>query len=113
EAHDLASTATWRETTAVQEDDDWVISGKKRFNSGLHSANWDMIFARTGGRPGDAEGITCFLVPTETPGFRVDFMWWTFNMPSDHAEVTLERVRVPASAVVGAVARRPRDTQLA
>jgi alkylation response protein AidB-like acyl-CoA dehydrogenase len=52
---------------------------------------------------GDARGITCFLVPTDAPGFRVEFMWWTFNMPSDHAEVSLERVRVPASAVLGEV----------
>src|SRR5512134_3420347 len=66
------SDATWLETTAVREGGDWVISGKKRFNSGLHSANWDMIFARTSGKPGDAGGITCFLVPTKSPGFSVD-----------------------------------------
>jgi alkylation response protein AidB-like acyl-CoA dehydrogenase len=29
-------------------------------------------------------------------------MWWTFNMPSDHAEVSLDRVRVPADAILGA-----------
>jgi len=28
-------------------------------------------------------------------------MWWTFNMPSDHAEVTLTDVRVPHSAILG------------
>ena len=28
----------------------WVINGAKRFNSGLHSANYDLIFARTSGR---------------------------------------------------------------
>ena len=84
---------------------DWLINGTKRFNSGLHSANWDMVFARTSGKPGDAGGITCFLVPSDAPGFRVEFMWWTFNMPSDHAEVSLDRVRVPASAVLGEVGR--------
>ena len=25
------------------------------------------------------------------PGFQVEFFWWTFNMPTDHAEVSLER----------------------
>jgi alkylation response protein AidB-like acyl-CoA dehydrogenase len=49
-------------------DGGWVINGKKRFNSGLHVANWDMIFARTSGNPGDAEGITCFLVPDRCTG---------------------------------------------
>ena len=53
-----------------------------------------MIFARTSGKQGEANGITCFVVPTDTPGFNVDFMWYTFNMPSEHAEVTLDNVRV-------------------
>jgi alkylation response protein AidB-like acyl-CoA dehydrogenase len=95
------SDATWLETTAVRTGDDWVLNGTKRFNSGLHDATHDMIFARTSGKPGDAEGITCFIVPTTTTGFRVDFMWWTFNMPSDHAEVTLENVRVPDATIFG------------
>jgi alkylation response protein AidB-like acyl-CoA dehydrogenase len=95
------SDATWLETTAVQDGEDWIINGKKRFNSGLHNANYDMIFARTSGEQGEAKGITCFIVPTDAPGFTVDFMWWTFNMPSDHAEATLENVRVPQSAIFG------------
>jgi acyl-CoA dehydrogenase len=95
------SDATWLETTAVREGDAWVINGTKRFNSGLHHATHDMVFARTAGKPGDAEGITCFLVPTDAPGFSVDFMWWTFNMPSDHAEVTLLDVRAPHRAIFG------------
>ena len=98
---DHGSDATWLETTAVRDGDEWVINGAKRFNSGLHSANYDMIFARSSGVAGEARGITCFIVPTALPGFVVDFMWWTFNMPSDHAEVTLSDVRVPDSAIFG------------
>jgi alkylation response protein AidB-like acyl-CoA dehydrogenase len=98
---DHGSDATWLETRAGRDGDDWVINGVKRFNSGLHDATHDMVFARTSGAPGDAEGITCFIVPTNLPGFRVEFMWWTFNMPSDHAEVTLTDVRVPPAAIFG------------
>lgn len=98
---DHGSDATWLETRAVREGDEWVINGVKRFNSGLHNATHDMVFTRTRGEPGDADGITCFLVPTDTPGFSVDFMWWTFNMPSDHAEVTLHDVRVNDDAIFG------------
>jgi alkylation response protein AidB-like acyl-CoA dehydrogenase len=98
---DHGSDATWLETRATRDGDDWVINGKKRFNSGMHSANYDMVFARTSGELGQADGITCFIVPTETPGLNVDFMWWTFNMPSDHAEVTLKDVRVPNSTIFG------------
>jgi acyl-CoA dehydrogenase len=97
------SDATWMETTAVRDGDDWVINGAKRFNSGMHSATHDVVFARTSGRSGDARGITAFITPVDTPGFSVDFHWWTFNMPTDHAEVTLRDVRVPGSAVFGEV----------
>jgi alkylation response protein AidB-like acyl-CoA dehydrogenase len=97
---DHGSDATYLETTAVRDGGDWVINGAKRFNTGLHSATLDLIFARTSGAAGEPRGITAFLVPTDTPGFSVDFMWWTFNMPSDHAEVTLRDVRVPDSAIL-------------
>jgi acyl-CoA dehydrogenase len=95
------SDATWLETTAVKAGTDWVINGHKRFNTGLHLATTDLIFARTSGKPGEARGITAFLVPTRAPGFEVPFMWWTFNMPTDHAEVRLTDVRVPDDAVLG------------
>ncbi len=98
---DHGSDATWLETRAVRDGDDWIINGAKRFNSGLHAATHDMIFARTSGEEGKPKGISCFIVPTNAEGFSVDFMWWTFNMPSDHAEVTLKDVRVPADAMLG------------
>jgi alkylation response protein AidB-like acyl-CoA dehydrogenase len=97
------SDAAHLETTAVRDGEEWIINGQKRFNSGLHHASHDIIFARTSGRPGEPLGITAFLVPTDTPGFSVDFFWWTFNMPTDHAEVSLQDVRVGAEAVFGRV----------
>jgi acyl-CoA dehydrogenase len=98
---DHGSDASWLETRAIRDGDDWVINGAKRFNSGLHAATHDLIFARTSGEEGKPKGISCFIVPTNADGFSVDFMWWTFNMPTDHAEVTLKDVRVPADAMLG------------
>ena len=95
------SDATWMETTGERDGDEWVIDGAKRFNSGMHAATHDLVFARTSGEPGDGEGITAFLVPTDADGFEVEFQWWTFNMPTDHAEVSINDVRVPDSAIVG------------
>jgi len=95
------SDATHMETSAVKQGGDWVINGGKRFNTGMHTATHDLIFARTSGKPGDARGISCFLVPVSTPGFKVEYMWWTFNMPSDHAEVSLKDVKVPVSTMLG------------
>src|SRR5207245_4653516 len=40
-------------------------------------------------------------VPSDAPGFSVDFHWWTFNLPTDHAEVTMRDVRVPDEAILG------------
>ena len=99
------SDATWLETRAVQDGDAWVINGAKRFNTGVHRATHDLVFARTSGEPGQARGITAFLVPTDNPGFTVPYYWWTFNMPTDHGEVELKDVRVPADAVLGEVER--------
>ncbi len=95
------SDATYMETTAVRDGDEWVINGMKRWNSGLHHATHDIIFARTSGEPGSPKGISAFLVPTDVPGFAVEFFWWTFNMPTDHAEVSLTDVRVGADALFG------------
>lgn len=100
---DHGSDATWLETRAELDGDTWVINGAKRFNTGVHRATHDLVFARTSGEAGSARGITAFLVPTDTPGFSVPFYWWTFNMPTDHGEVELRNVRVPATAVLGEV----------
>jgi acyl-CoA dehydrogenase len=99
------SDATFMETVAVRDGSDWVITGEKTFNTGVHAASHDLIFARTGGEPGDGAGITAFLVPVDSPGFTIDEYLWTFNMPTDHAHVTLAGVRVPASAIFGGEGR--------
>ena len=99
------SDATWMETHAERGGDGWVINGAKRFNTGVHRATHDLVFARTSGEPGQALGITAFLVPSDAPGFTVPYYWWTFNMPSDHGEVELHDVAVPDDAVLGEVDR--------
>jgi alkylation response protein AidB-like acyl-CoA dehydrogenase len=95
------SDATYMETAARRDGQQWVIDGTKRFNSGMHRATHDLVFARTSGAPGEPLGITAFIVPRDAPGLSVDFYWWTFNMPTDHAEVTLRDVRVDDDAILG------------
>ena len=80
---------------------DWVITGEKTWNTGIHTASHDLVFARTSGTPGSGAGITGFLVPVGTPGFKVEEYLWTFNMPTDHGRVSLHDVRVPDSAILG------------
>jgi acyl-CoA dehydrogenase len=102
---DHGSDATWLETTAVRDGDDWIINGAKRFNSAVDTAEIDLVFARTSGQDGKADGITAFIVTTDAPGFSIPYYHYTFNMPSDHAEVHLRDVRVPSSAIVGELGR--------
>ncbi len=98
---DHGSDATWLETTAVREGGDWVINGAKRFMSGASFASHTILFARTSGEDGQGRGVTAFIVPMDSPGIEVPYMHWTFNMPTDHAEVTLKDVRVPDGAILG------------
>ncbi len=98
---DHGSDATHMETTAVREGDDWIINGEKTWNTGIHKASHDLIFARTSGTAGDGFGITCFLMPTDTAGFKVEEYLWTFNMPTDHAHISLKNVRVPHETILG------------
>ena len=95
------SDATHMETRAVRDGSGWRINGEKTWNTGIHTAPYDMIMTRTSGKAGDGNGITAFLVPTDTDGFKVEEMLWTFNMPTDHGRVSLTDVIVPDSAIFG------------
>ena len=93
------------ETNAVRDGDDWIINGEKTWNTGMHKAQYDLIFARTSGKAGDGGGITAFLMPTDAPGFKIEEFLWTFNMPTDHAHISLTDVRVPNAAIFGGEGR--------
>ncbi|MFZ1890450.1 MAG: acyl-CoA dehydrogenase [Candidatus Binataceae bacterium] len=95
------SDATWMETRAVRDGDQWVINGAKMWNTGVHAATHDFIFARHSNRDGSARGIGCFLVPTDSPGFKIEEYLWTFNMPTDHPRISLTNIRIPAGEVLG------------
>ena len=103
------SDATWMETRAVKETrdgvDGWLINGEKMWTTGMHVANYVMCFARTGGKDGDALGITVFLVPVTSPGFKIEEYLWTFNMPTDHPRVSFTNVWVPDDAIWGVEGR--------
>jgi acyl-CoA dehydrogenase len=95
------SDATWMETRGVRHGEGWKVTGTKMWNTGVHIATHDLIFARTSGKDGDPTGITCFIVPTTTPGFVIEEYLWTFNMPTDHPRVSLNEVHLPADSILG------------
>ena len=95
------SDATHMETSALRDGDSWRINGEKTWNTGIHRAPYNLVFARTGGKAGDGNGITAFLVPMDAPGVKIEEMLWTFNMPTDHGRVSLTDVRVGDDAIFG------------
>jgi acyl-CoA dehydrogenase len=101
------SDATHMETRAVREVRNgvsgWRIDGEKMWTTGMHIATHCATFARTSGKAGDGRGITCFLVPTDTPGVKVEEYLWTFNMPTDHPRVSFTNVWVPDDAMFGSI----------
>jgi acyl-CoA dehydrogenase len=99
------SDATHMETTAVRDGKGWRINGEKTWNTGIHKAPYDLVFARTSGKAGDGLGITAFLVPVSAEGFKIEDMLWTFNMPTDHGHVSLTDVWVPDDAIFGGEGR--------
>ena len=99
------SDATHMETVAERDGDEWIINGAKTWNTGIHKAKHDLIFARTSGKAGDGNGITAFLTPTNSEGFKVEEMLWTFNMPTDHGRISMDNVRVPHNSIFGGEGR--------
>lgn len=99
------SDATHMDTVAEPQTRDgvagWRIHGEKMWTTGMHVATHVMVFARTSGEVGDARGISCFLVPAEAPGVKVEEYLWTFNMPTDHPRVSFTDVWVPDDALFG------------
>jgi len=89
-------------TAAVRDGDDWVIDGSKRYITNAPLADIFMIFARTTQGVSPAKGISVFYVPRDTPGLTVgprdkkmgQSGAWT-------ADVYLDGVRVPSSALIG------------
>lgn len=103
------SDATFMETRGVPETRDgvrgWRIDGEKMWTTGMHVATHVMVFARTSGADGDASGITCFIVPVDTPGVKIEEWLWTFNMPTDHPRVSFTNVWVPEESYWGEIGR--------
>src|ERR1700677_3979594 len=89
-------------TKAVLDNDDWVISGQKRFITNAPVADLFVVFARTRPADDDGPGIAVFLVPADAAGVEVGAKdakmgqegAWT-------ADVRFTDVRVETGALVG------------
>jgi len=84
-------------TRAERDGGNWLLSGSKIFITLGSWAGVALVFARSGGE--GARGITCFLVPTNSPGFEARRIEGKLGLRAqDTAELFLDGVRVPDSA---------------
>jgi alkylation response protein AidB-like acyl-CoA dehydrogenase len=87
-------------TRAVRDGDDYLITGSKMFITNGTWADVVLLFARTGG-PGH-RGVSAFLVSADSPGLTRREIHGKLGLRGQAtAELVLDEVRVPASAMLG------------
>ena len=95
-----AGSETHMMTTNARPDGaDWLIHGRKAFNTGAHGATVGIIMAKT------EAGATMFLVDLPMKGVILERALPTidYTLPGGHWVVTLDNVRVPGDRVLGEV----------
>jgi len=92
-------------TTAVRDGEGWVINGEKWFSSNACWASFLIVMAITNPEAPPKERYSMFLVPRDTPGFRIVRDVGMFTEPlgtsGNESYVCYENVRVPADAMLG------------
>jgi len=88
-------------TTARRDGDDWLISGRKCFISGVDEAPHMLVVARTEDAATGRLAPALFLVPTEAPGLTTSKIDMQITSPENQWMLYLDDVRVPASARIG------------
>jgi butyryl-CoA dehydrogenase len=99
---EAGSDAGGTRTTAVKDGDDWILNGSKMWITNSHYAGAIVITAKTDLEAKGSQGISAFIVPTDTAGFTVEKKEDKLGMrASDTAPLTLEDVRVPGDLLLG------------
>ena len=95
---DFGSNPSGMRTAAKPDGDDWVLNGSKMWITNGTVADVAVVWAQTD------DGIRGFVVPTDTPGFSAREIHKKLSLrASVTAELVLEDVRLPQSAVLPGV----------
>jgi len=92
------------ETRAVRDGDDWIINGWKFFSSNAKTAAFLIVMAVTNTDVSPYQGMSMFLVPTDTPGIDIVRNVGLYGEPlngGSHALIHYDNVRVPAESLLG------------
>ncbi|MER7761253.1 acyl-CoA dehydrogenase [Streptomyces sp. NPDC097619] len=88
-------------TTARRDGEDWVLTGRKVFVSGVDIADATLIVGRTEDARTGRLKPCLFIVPRETPGFSRSYIEMELQAAEKQFELVLDEVRLPAAALVG------------
>ena len=88
-------------TTAVKDGDNYILNGTKAFITNAGIADTFLVFANTR-KSGGIRGLTAFIVPKGTPGFKVGKKEDKMGIrPSNTCELILQDVVIPVKNRVG------------
>ena len=90
------------QTKGYKDGTEWVLNGSKLYISGADKADYALLFARTSDDPG-RNGVTAFIVDTDSPGFFVRRVVHTLRAPHYATELQFEDLRVPEDQILGEV----------
>ena len=95
------SDASALRTRARRDGSDFVIDGTKQFVTSGRIARFALVFAVTDPEAGK-RGISCFIVPTDTPGYGVASVERKLGQrASDTCQIAFDACRVPAGNMLG------------
>src|SRR5689334_7385611 len=95
------SDASNLKTRAVKKGNGWVLNGTKQFITSGRTADMALVFAVTDPNS-PKRGISCFIVPTKTTGYRVASVEKKLGQKSsDTCQISFENCVVGADAMLG------------
>jgi acyl-CoA dehydrogenase len=98
------SDPTMFKTRAERDGDEWVINGWKFFSSNARTAAFVIVMAVSNPDVSPYKGMSMFLVPSDTPGMKIERHIGLMQESRDegmHALIHYDNVRVPADALLG------------
>ena len=100
---DAGSNTLKMSTTAVRNDDGWLLNGTKYYISGVDEADAVLVVARTGTDDNTGKALlSLFVVPTDAPGLTVQRLPVSASLPERQFTLFFDNVRLGSEHLVGA-----------